>query len=109
MARFTREVERRVQEMAPTASVCDFGHWGDGGSHLNIVLDASMEASVLAECKARLQDLVYGICVDEFGGSYSAEHGVGPHNIEAYRRYTSPVVRDLCTRIAPDRFGTVDL
>ncbi len=109
MARFTREVERRVQEMCATAQVCDFGHWGDGGSHLNLVLDSSMEPSALAALKGQLQELVYGICVDEFGGSYSAEHGVGPHNIAAYHRYTSPIVRDLCAKIAPDRFGTVDL
>ena len=109
MARFTREVERRVMETCPTARVCDFGHWGDGGSHLNLVLDSSMEPAALAALKGELQELVYGICVNEFGGSYSAEHGVGPHNIAAYNRYTSPVVRELCARIAPDRFGTVDL
>ena len=109
MARFTREVERRVAEIAPDVRVCDFGHWGDGGSHLNLVLDSTLEPDGLSALKSQLQELVYGICVDEFGGSYSAEHGIGPHNIAAYHRYTSPVVRDLCAKIAPERFGTVDL
>ncbi len=109
MARFTSEVERRVEDVAPGVRVCDFGHWGDGGSHLNLVLDPKLEPAALSDLKAQLQDLVYGICVNDFGGSYSAEHGVGPHNIKAYHRYTSPVVRDLCSKIAPDRFGTVDL
>jgi FAD/FMN-containing dehydrogenase len=109
MARFTSEVERRVGEVAPDVRVCDFGHWGDGGSHLNLVLDSSLESGALAVLKSQLQELVYGICVDEFGGSYSAEHGVGPHNIKAYHRYTNPLVREICARVAPDRFGTVDL
>lgn len=109
MARFTHEVERRVAEIAPDVRVCDFGHWGDGGSHLNLVLDSTLEPDGLSALKSQLQELVYGICVDEFGGSYSAEHGIGPHNIAAYHRYTSPVVRDLCAKIAPERFGTVDL
>ena len=68
-----------------------------------------MDPDALAALKSQLQELVYGVCVDEFGGSYSAEHGVGPHNISAYHRYTSPLVRELCTRIAPERLGTVDL
>ncbi|QDV04828.1 putative FAD-linked oxidoreductase [Planctomycetes bacterium Poly30] len=109
MARFTAEVEKRVHEVAPDVRVCDFGHWGDGGSHLNLVLKRDMDPADLAALKRRLQSLVYGICVEEFGGSYSAEHGVGPHNIAAYHRYTDPVVRRLCASIATERFGTVDL
>ena len=38
MAEFTAEVARRVAEVAPDARVADFGHWGDGGSHLNLSL-----------------------------------------------------------------------
>lgn len=109
MARFTAEVERRVHEVAPDARVCDFGHWGDGGSHLNLVLNRDMAPNDLAALKRRLQSVVYAICVEEYGGSYSAEHGVGPHNIAAYHRYTDPVVRRLCASIAKERFGTVDL
>lgn len=109
MARFTAEVERRIHEVAPGVKVCDFGHWGDGGSHLNLVLDRDMEASELLALKTRLQTLAYEICVEEFGGSFSAEHGVGPHNMAAYHRYTDPIVRRLCATIAPERFGTVDL
>ncbi|MEM8711561.1 MAG: FAD-binding oxidoreductase [Planctomycetota bacterium] len=109
MARFTEAVRARIREIAPTTRVCDFGHWGDGGSHLNIVLDRDTPADELGRCKGEIQDLVYGICVNDFGGSYSAEHGVGPHNIRAYERYTDPLVRAWCRALAPERFGTVPL
>ena len=45
--------------------------------------------------KGELQRIAYDVCVTGFGGSYSAEHCVGPHNVEAYREYTSPWVREV--------------
>ena len=106
MAEFTAEVARRVAEVAPDARVADFGHWGDGGSHLNLVWDP---ASAPEGRKGELQRIAYDVCVKGFGGSYSAEHCVGPHNVEAYREYTSPWVREVCARIGVERFGTVEL
>ena len=116
MAEFTAEVARRVAEVAPDARVADFGHWGDGGSHLNLVWDP---ASAPEGRKGELQRIAYDVCVTGFGGSYSAEHCVGPHNVEAYREYTSPWVRDvwdkqcgsvelsMCARTLTDRGGWV--
>lgn len=106
MARFTEDVRGRVAAVAPDVRVADFGHWGDGGSHLNLVWDP---AAAPDGRKAELQRLVYDLCVREYGGSYSAEHGVGPHNIAAYLEYTPEWVREVGRRIAPTRFGTVDL
>jgi FAD/FMN-containing dehydrogenase len=37
---------------------------------------------------------VYVLCVEDFGGSYSAEHGVGPHNQHVYDRYASDAQRE---------------
>lgn len=109
MAELTDRVTATLHEAYPFVRVCDFGHWGDGGSHLNLVWspeDAGAEADSL---KGTLQRQVYDLVVKGFGGSYSAEHCVGPHNIDAYHHYTPEAVRDLCARIAPERFGTVDL
>ncbi len=44
-----------------------------------------------------LQVLVYSICVGQFGGGYSPEHGVGPHNRGHYERYGSPAKQAVCT------------
>ncbi|WP_143043067.1 FAD-linked oxidase C-terminal domain-containing protein [Variovorax sp. NFACC26] len=37
---------------------------------------------------------MYDLIVREFRGSYSAEHGVGPHNQRWYWRYSEQAVRD---------------
>jgi FAD/FMN-containing dehydrogenase len=64
--------------------------------------------------KAALQDRIYELAVVDFAGSYSAEHGVGPHNQRFYDRFTDPVVKALC-RVLGDccdpqgQLGTVRL
>jgi len=79
--------------------VCDFGHWGDGGTHLNLVYTEPadrLEALALVE---DLQKRIYAIAVEDYAGSYSAEHGVGPHNQASYDRYTPEPVRGLARAI----------
>ena len=48
-----------------------------------------------AALKRSLQDEVYALAVGEFGGSFSAEHGVGPHNQRYYDHYTDALVKEL--------------
>jgi D-lactate dehydrogenase (cytochrome) len=82
-----------VRDRWPRASVADFGHWGDGGVHLNVVFprdDAVDEALVDS-----VHDLVFALAVDEFGGTFSAEHGVGPANAAWWRRTTPDAVVTL--------------
>jgi FAD/FMN-containing dehydrogenase len=76
----------------PRAIVADFGHWGDGGVHCNVVFppDAPPDGPERARCR----EVVLGLAV-ELGGSYSAEHGIGPHNAEWWERCVDPGVRDL--------------
>ena len=80
----------------PFIRVCDFGHWGDGGVHLNLVWNKEEAPRPSAELKAELQPLVYDLAVNRFRGSYSAEHGIGPHNQAFYDRYTPALVREIC-------------
>jgi FAD/FMN-containing dehydrogenase len=80
----------------PFVRVCDFGHWGDGGVHLNLVWKKEEARRPTAELKAELQPLVYDLAVSRFRGSYSAEHGIGPHNQAFYDRYTPALVREIC-------------
>lgn len=93
--------------------LCDYGHWGDGGSHLNLIWQDA-DAPDPAALKAELQAKIYEIAVRDFGGSYSAEHGVGPHNQQFYDRYTPDVVKQLSAVIGgfcdpEQRLGTVRL
>ncbi|MEZ6015227.1 MAG: FAD-binding oxidoreductase [Planctomycetota bacterium] len=115
MAEFTEVVRARLAARFPGVRVADFGHWGDGGTHLNLVHDPALTAADAgATWKRGVQDFVYSICVDEFDGSFSAEHGVGPHNLAAYERFTHATARDVCAalraQLDPHRsLGTFDL
>lgn len=79
----TRSLSLIAGEIAG-AMVCDFGHLGDGGMHLNIVVPAGTAPDAIDRLRARLYDLVVG----EFDGSFSAEHGIGPYNQTFHRRFT---------------------
>ncbi len=80
----------------PFIRACDFGHWGDGGVHLNLVWRKEDAPRATPELKGELQPKIYAIAVEQFRGSYSAEHGVGPHNQAFYDRYTPEAVKALC-------------
>ncbi|HET8646958.1 MAG TPA: FAD-binding oxidoreductase, partial [Vicinamibacteria bacterium] len=96
MAAFIEAARERLAGPYPFLRVCDFGHWGDGGVHLNLIWSGEAAGRPAAELKAELQPLLYDLAVTRFRGSYSAEHGVGPHNQLFYDRYTPELVRDLC-------------
>ncbi|MFM1871934.1 MAG: hypothetical protein RL398_1356, partial [Planctomycetota bacterium] len=97
---FTAAVAALLVAEVPFVRLCDYGHWGDGGTHLNLVWAESAADRPHAELVAFLQDRIYELAVVGYGGSYSAEHGVGPHNQRFYDRYADPLVTEICRRLA---------
>lgn len=85
---FLRTARARVAAVCFRATVADFGHWGDGGVHCTVVVpfDAPLDKAELAQ----LRELIFGLVVHEFHGSFSAEHGLGPINAEWWGHTTSP-------------------
>ncbi|MBP8299965.1 MAG: FAD-binding oxidoreductase [Planctomycetes bacterium] len=111
---FTEAVHTMLAAEFPVVRLCDYGHWGDGGTHLNLVWDESKAGVPAAQLVAALQPRIYDLAVRDFAGSYSAEHGVGPHNQRFYDLYTDENVKALCGSLRqwcdPDRLlGTVRL
>jgi FAD/FMN-containing dehydrogenase len=84
-----------LAEHYPGLRICDFGHCGDGGDHFNLVWPRE-SGPYDAKVVDAVRQLVYDRVVRRYGGSFSAEHGVGPHNIAYYRRYADP--RSACLR-----------
>jgi len=73
---FLQRLDAVVAEHYPDFDVVWFGHIGDGNLHLNILKPADLEVAAFATACERVNGWVYGL-VEEFGGSVSAEHGVG--------------------------------
>lgn len=91
----------------PGAVICDFGHVGDGGVHFVLVFPASARFDAAEE--PALREWIYGVAVDRFGGSFSAEHGIGRNNQTTYDRYTDEKLVHLADRLksitSPARLG----
>ena len=94
VAEFIAKASAAVSAAMPEARPLPFGHLGDGNIHFNIqaAKDADM-ASFLARWD-EIARIVHDI-VHEFGGSFSAEHGIGVMKRADLKRYKSPVEIDL--------------
>jgi FAD/FMN-containing dehydrogenase len=79
------EVADVVRRQVPGAVLADFGHLGDGGLHLNVVLPDEYDP----EAATVLRQSVYAL-VDRHGGSFSAEHGLGPANVAWWAAHEQP-------------------
>lgn len=88
------DLSAALAEQYPLLRICDFGHCGDGGDHFNLVWPSSAGRCDPSVIEA-VRELIYDRVVRKYGGSFSAEHGVGPHNIHYYRRYASPLERTM--------------
>ena len=95
---FVQQAGDWVRTAVPDGILICYGHLGDGSLHFNIGRPAGAgDQAFLARATAitrRIHDLV-----SEFGGSISAEHGIGRLKIEELRRYKSPVEIELMQAI----------
>lgn len=96
LAAFVDAARETVAAGWPFVRFCDYGHWGDGGVHVNLIWHPAEAPRPAAALKAELQPRLYDLAVSRFRGSYSAEHGVGPHNQAFYDLYTPELVKEVC-------------
>ncbi|WP_283207317.1 FAD-binding oxidoreductase, partial [Methylobacterium soli] len=82
---------RALAAGAPAARGNVFGHMGDGNIHYNVLVgpDDTTEA---------INAIVHGV-VERFGGSISAEHGIGQYRVAELQRHRRPAELDLARRI----------
>jgi FAD/FMN-containing dehydrogenase len=86
-------VRELVARKDPELVVADFGHWGDGGIHANVVVPTGHGLPERAAAELRAD--IYAVVTDGFGGSWSAEHGVGPLNAAEWTATTPAAERAL--------------
>ncbi len=73
---FIKDIEVIVNANYPDFEICWFGHIGDGNLHLNILKPENLSKDEFFEKCQSVNDLVFQT-VQKYGGSVSAEHGVG--------------------------------
>jgi len=79
-------IARAGAALPPQLRVNCFGHMGDGNLHYNIFPPKGEARAGYMEQREELARLVFDI-VAEFGGSFSAEHGVGRLKVAELERY----------------------
>jgi len=86
VGRFIHDAEAAVTREISGIRVVAFGHVGDGNIHFNLSQPKDWSAADFLQQGPRLAALVYDV-VESFGGSISAEHGIGQAKREQLVRY----------------------
>lgn len=87
---FIAEAMPLVEAVAPGARPVCFGHMGDGNLHFNISQPEGWPGEAFAARREAMADAIHGL-VARFGGSFSAEHGIGQMKRDLLARTHDPV------------------
>jgi FAD/FMN-containing dehydrogenase len=96
---YVAHTDALLLEHFPGARLVNFGHLGDGNLHYNVQCPAGSDAKrFLAEHEQEVNRLVFD-ALAPFGGSFSAEHGIGALKRDELAARKSPVALALMRRI----------
>ena len=91
MAKFVQEASPQVEAKFPGTRAVGFGHLGDGNIHFHVLAPSGASRGAWeADEGKRVSAFVHNL-VDEFGGSISAEHGIGQVKRDELGRLGDPV------------------
>ena len=96
---FVDVTDAQLAEQIPGARFVDFGHLGDGNLHYNV---QAPEGDDVREFQNKYEDLINDIVyrsVQRYGGSISAEHGVGELKVDRLPEHKDPVAMELMRRM----------
>jgi FAD/FMN-containing dehydrogenase len=96
---FVERTDALLLRHVPGLRLVNFGHLGDGNLHYNVQAPAGTDAAqFLATQEAAVNRIVYDQ-VQAYGGSLSAEHGIGQLKRHALQERKSPVALQLMRQI----------
>jgi FAD/FMN-containing dehydrogenase len=99
MPAFVREADAALDALCPGARHVTFGHLGDGNLHYNLQAPRGEDGEAfLARFEPGVNRVVYDL-VSRFGGTISAEHGVGQLKRDELLERQSPVALEMMRRI----------
>lgn len=95
---FIMQTDAHLLNEFPDCRMVTFGHLGDGNLHYNVSPGAGQDGDALLDSQPRINRIVHD-SVDRFGGSISAEHGIGAQKRDELRRYKSAIELQLMQQI----------
>ncbi|MGJ7494169.1 FAD-binding oxidoreductase [Variovorax sp. RT4R15] len=96
---FVASTDALLQREIPGVRLVNFGHLGDGNLHYNVQAPAEGDSKAfLRDEEERVNVLVYD-AVARFGGSFSAEHGIGALKVDKLEKHKSPVALGMMRAI----------
>ena len=90
LAPFYADMVAGVKDIDPRIRICGYGHIGDGNLHFNLVQAAGGDPDFEAKTPDLLK-LIYSN-VTKYGGSISAEHGIGQVKREQLAQTKAPAI-----------------
>ena len=92
---FVAATDHLLAQAIPGVRLVNFGHLGDGNLHYNVQAPEAMDAALfLQQHEEQVNHLVFD-SVQAFGGSISAEHGVGSLKLAHLEHHKSPVALSM--------------
>jgi FAD/FMN-containing dehydrogenase len=109
IADFVESTDALLTHAYPGVQVVCFGHLGDGNLHYNIAPPEGITHDEFLLEQAAINRIVHDSVAD-FGGSISAEHGIGALKRDELPRYKSPIELNLmrAVKAALDPLGIMN-
>jgi FAD/FMN-containing dehydrogenase len=95
---FVERASRWVEDNVPDGRLVIYGHVGDGNLHFNLNQAPGSNRNIFLAREPAIKRVIHDL-VSEFGGSFSAEHGIGRLKVAELEHYASPVELDLMRAI----------
>jgi D-lactate dehydrogenase (cytochrome) len=91
---FIREADEAVLKLIPGARPLPFGHLGDGNIHYNVSQPVGADKKAFLDRWHDVNHVVFEVVL-KYGGSISAEHGIGIQKRDILPSIKDPVAYDL--------------
>jgi FAD/FMN-containing dehydrogenase len=89
LPRFIAEASAWVRAHVPDGVLVCYGHAGDGNLHFNVNRAEGVPTEPFLARESQIKRAIHDL-VAQYGGSFSAEHGIGRFKREELARYSSP-------------------
>lgn len=98
LPQFIVEASRLVRSISPQGRIVSYGHLGDGNLHFNISRPIDSDDASFLRLAPAMSRAVHDL-IARFGGSISAEHGIGRLKREELVRYKQPAALEVMRAI----------